>query len=136
MRPGRSFTWSRWGGAFEHFDYVTGQTRKGVNAFVPRFWFSCDYYRQPRGVGGANHHGGLRGADEVGERFEGGGQHDMFGPQPATGTSAQQDERRPEPFAPQTEAVLHQVIDERVVAVEFLAKHLFDLSHFRLDGGI
>lgn len=43
-----SFGWSRAGGSFEHFDYVTGQTRKGGSAIFPRFHFYCDFARQPR----------------------------------------------------------------------------------------
>jgi hypothetical protein len=42
------FSWGRHGGAYEHFDYLTGQTRKGVSAVYPRFTFFCDYARQPR----------------------------------------------------------------------------------------
>ena len=42
------FGWGRRGGAYEHFDYITGTTRKGVGAVFPVFVFYCDYARQPR----------------------------------------------------------------------------------------
>lgn len=42
------FSWGRHGGAYEHFNYLTGQTTKGTSAIYPRFFFHCDYYRQPR----------------------------------------------------------------------------------------
>lgn len=42
------FSWGRAGGAYEHFDYLTGTTRKGVSAIYPHFTFHCDYARQPR----------------------------------------------------------------------------------------
>ena len=49
IRIGWSFTWGRHGGAFEHYDYLTGQTRKGTQPLVPTFGFQCDYFRRPRG---------------------------------------------------------------------------------------
>ena len=42
------FSWRRSGGSYEHFDYITGQTRKGTSAIIPYFVFYCDYARQPR----------------------------------------------------------------------------------------
>lgn len=44
-----SFGWGRGGGAYEHHDYLTGQTVKGNNPIYPWFSFYCDYARQPRG---------------------------------------------------------------------------------------
>ena len=49
IRIGWSFSWARHGGAYQHFDYLTGQTRKGTSAIYPVFYFHCDYQRQPRG---------------------------------------------------------------------------------------
>jgi hypothetical protein len=43
------FGWGRRGGAYEHFDYFSGKTVKGVGAVYPVFVFYCDYLRQPRG---------------------------------------------------------------------------------------
>jgi hypothetical protein len=42
------FGWARHGGAYEHTDYLTGQTVKGNSPIYPRFYFYCDYVRQPR----------------------------------------------------------------------------------------
>ncbi len=49
-----SFGWSRAGGAYEHFDYQTGQTRKGTTTVYPQFWFYCDYACKPRSAGARN----------------------------------------------------------------------------------
>ncbi len=48
IRIGWSFGWGRTGGAFEHYDYLTGQVRKGTRPIHPVFRFQCDYYRRPR----------------------------------------------------------------------------------------
>jgi len=48
IRIAWSFGWGRAGGAFEHYDYLTGQVRKGTRAIHPVFRFQCDYFRRPR----------------------------------------------------------------------------------------
>jgi hypothetical protein len=42
-----SFSWVRQD-PHTYFDYVSGQTRKSGTAAYPRFYFRCDYARQPR----------------------------------------------------------------------------------------
>lgn len=46
-----SFTWGRSGGSYDSFDYMTGKSRRINAGIYPRFYFSCDYARQPRGGG-------------------------------------------------------------------------------------
>jgi len=48
IRIGWSFSAGRGGGAYSHFDYLTGTTRKGTSVINPVFNFQCDYQRQPR----------------------------------------------------------------------------------------
>lgn len=68
------------------------------------------------------------------DHFHGRRQEDVIRTKAAAGQPAEQHQGRPQPLAAEAKAVLHQVVNEGVLASQYFPQDFFDLVNTHLNG--